>query len=376
MVNVVEVKTKKQMKLFVNFPLELYKGNPYYVPSFYKSEMDLFFPHKSVFAETSKVKFFLAYKDGKVAGRIAGIIVPAYIEKIGQKVMRFSRIDLIDDKEVASALFAAVEQYAREEDMDVIHGPMGFNDIDREGMLLEGFDKISTYAENYSYEYYIKHVEDNGYQKEVDWLEYMLNIPQQPVEKFDRLTAMVEKRYKLTEVAGKGLSVSKLIDAYGEKIFKVVNEAYAPLHGTVPLEGVIKQDIINQFKIFLCSEFLSIIVDQHDEVVGFGVVLPSLAKELNRNRGKLSLCSIMRILRIKKNPEYVEFALIAVRPDYQGKGVNAMIVKKIHQGLISKGITFAETNLELETNTAVISLWDGFEKTLIKRRRCYIKNLK
>jgi len=375
MVSVVEVKTKKQMKQFVKFPLRLYKDDPYYVPAFYRDEYNLFFPNKSVFAKTSKVKFFLAMRDDKVVGRIAGIIVPAYIEKTNRKIMRFSRIDLVDDDEVGDALLKAVEDYAREEGMDGVHGPMGFADTDREGLLIYGFDKLSTYAENYSYEYYIRHIERNGYVKEVDWLEYKIEIPQQLTERFEKLAGLVARRYNLEEKATKDKSIPKIINDYGEKIFNLINVAYEPLHGTVPLEGDLKEDIIKQFKIFLSQEFISIVTDKDENVVGFGVVLPSLAKELRRSRGYLTLASALRILKIKNNPEYVEFAIIAVAPEYHRRGVNAMIMNKIHKGLISKNITFAETNLELETNTAVISQWDGFEKELIKKRRCYIKDL-
>lgn len=375
MVVVKEVSGKREINKFINFPVELYKNNPYYVPCFYKDEYKIFFPEKSIYSQDCKVKFFLAYKDGKVVGRIAGIIVNAFIEKTGKKVLRFSRFDFIDDAEVVQALFKAVEDFARSEGMEAIHGPMGFADTDREGLLIEGFDRMSTYAANYNYEYYVKHIENNGYGKEVDWIEYLLTIPQTPNEKLAKTAEMVAKRYELREVAVKGKSINKLIKEYGDQIFEVLDKAYAPLHGTIPIADRVKDDVLAQFKIFITTDFLSVVVDNNNQVVGFGVVFASLAKELIKNRGKLTPASIIRILNIRKNPKYVEFALIGVLPEYQGRAVNAMIMNKILQGLIDKKIEKAETNLELETNTAVLSQWNAFDKEFIKRRRCYIKTL-
>lgn len=375
MINVVEVKDKRMMKKFVEFPLKLYKDNPYYVPSFFGDEYKLFFAEKNIYAENTENKFFLAYKDGVIAGRIAGIIVKMYIQKTGRKVIRFSRFDLIDDAEVAKALFNAVENYAKEKGLNEIQGPMGYNDTDREGLLIEGFDKISTFAENYSYEYYVKHVENNGFKKEIDWVEYMLEIPEKPSQKIEKIAALVEKRFNLRDVCKSDISISKLIDKYIHKIFDCLNKAYEPLHGTVPLQGRVVEDIINQFKLFLIKDFVSVIVNENDEVIGFGAALSSITKELIRCRGKLTPISIYRILKLKKNPKMVEFALIAILPEYQKKGINAMIMDKIQQGLIKKGIKYAETNLELETNDNVISLWEGMNKEFIKRRRCYFKSI-
>lgn len=375
MIKIVEVTDKKLMKKFVEFPLKLYKDNPYYCPSFFSDEYKLFFPEKNVNSESSKSKFFLAYKDGEIVGRIAGLIVYPYIKKTGRKVMRFSRIDLIDDGDVAKALLNAVENFAKEEGLNEVQGPMGYNDTDREGLLIEGFDKVSTFAENYSYSYYPKHIENNGYTKEVDWLEYKIYIPEKPSEKISKISDMVAKRFKLKEVINDDISMSKLIKKYGHQIFNVLNKAYAPLHGTIPLEGKVVDDIIGLFKIFLLKDFISVIVNEKDEVIAFGVVYSSIVEEIIRCRGKITPVSLLKLLKLKKHPKSVEFALIAILPEYHKKGINAMIMDKIQRGLNKKGIKYAETNLELETNESVISLWQGMEKEFIKRRRCYKKQL-
>jgi GNAT superfamily N-acetyltransferase len=375
MINVIEVNSKRLMKKFVNFPLQLYKDNPYYVPLFFGDEYKLYFPKKNVNSDTTISKFFLAYKDGEIAGRIAALIVKPYIEKTGRKVLRFCRFDLIDDADVAKALFDKIEEYAREQGLNEIQGPMGYNDTDREGLLLEGFDKISTFAENYSFPYYVKHVENNGFKKETDWLEYMITIPQQLDEKVNKISELVAKRFKLKDIADSDMSVKQIINKYINQIFNVVNRAYESLHGTIPLKGKVVMDITNAFKLFLLKDFISVVVNEEDQVIGFGVALSSITEEIIRCRGKITPRSIYRLLKLKHNPKIVEFGLIAILPEYQKKGVNAIIMNKIHKGLIKRGITKAETNLELETNSAVLSLWEGADKELIKRRRCYIKQI-
>jgi len=376
MINIVEVTNKKLMKKFVDYPLSLYKDNPYYCPSFFSDEYKLFFPEKCVYSDSTKSKFFLAYKGDEIVGRIAGIIVYPYIKKTGRKVLRFSRFDLIDDAEVAKALLGAVEGFAKQEGLNEIQGPMGYNDTDREGLLIEGFDKISTFAENYSYDYYPKHLESNGFKKEIDWLEYKISIPEKPSEKIEKISALVAKRFKLRDITkDENMTVSKLIKNYDNQIFNVLNKAYEPLHGTIPLEGKVVKEILGLFKIFLIKDFISVIVNEKNEVIAFGAVLSSIVKEIIRCKGKITPKSIFRLLKLKKHPKTVEFALIAILPEYQNKGINAMIMNKIQKGLIKKGIKYAETNLELETNSSVISLWQGMDKEFVKRRRCYLKSI-
>lgn len=369
------VTEKKQMKKFVEYPLELYKGSPYYIPLLYSDEMRLFNEKKSNCSDIAKFWFFLAYRGTEIVGRVAAVLVEPYLKKSGRKVIRFSRIDFIDDEKVARALMAAVENVARKEGLDEIQGPMGYADTDREGLLIEGFNRPATFASNYNHEYYRTHIENMGFEKEADWLEYKLHLPSEPNEKYHRIATAVAKRYNLREVAVKGSKMRKIITQYGRKVFDTVNEAYAPLHGTIPLEGKVVDDIIKTFCLFIIPEFVSIVVNPEGDVVGFGAVLASINNELIQSRGKMNLPTIFKLLHTKKHPKTVELALIAVKPEYQKKGVNAMVVDKILRGLIEKGITEAETNLELETNSAVVSQWDVLEKDFIKRRRCYIKKL-
>lgn len=369
------VSTKKDMRKFVEYPLELYKGSPYYIPLLYGDEMRLFDEKRSTCGDIADFWFFLAYRGDEIVGRVAAILVHPYLKKTGRKVIRFSRIDFIDDEKVARALICAVENVARKNGLDEIQGPMGYADTDREGLLIEGFNRPATFASYYNHEYYRTHIESMGFEKEADWLEYLLHIPTEPIEKYSRIANMVAKRYNLREVAVKGSKMSKLIPQYGRKIFDTVNEAYAPLHGTVPLEGKLVDDIVTTFCLFIIPEFLSVVVNDEDEVIGFGAVLASINKELIASGGRLNLPTIFKLLKVKKHPETVELALIAVKPEFQKKGVSAMVVDKILRGLIEKGITEAETNLELETNNSVVSMWDVLEKDFIKRRRCYIKKI-
>ncbi len=370
-----EVLSKRQMREFVQFPLDLYKNEPKYIPAFFGDEMKLFDKKKSVYSDISKTRFFLCYKDGVLAGRIAGIVLYPYLEKSGRKIIRFSRIDFIDDFAVSEALFKAVEDFARAEGLSEIQGPMGYSDLDREGLLVDGFEYESTFAAAYTYDYFPKHLDRLGYVKEVDWLEYLLFLPDVPNEKISRIADMVGKRFKLREAVDGSMNVPKIVDRYADKIFALLNETYAHLHGTIPFTEKIMNDVIVQFKLFLIPEFFSVVVDEKDDIIGFGLVLSSISEELVRCRGRLTPRSVLRLLRLKNHPKTAELALIGVIPEYMKKGVNAMIINKITQGLLSKGVKIVETNLELETNSSVISMWEGVDKKQTKRRRCYLKEL-
>jgi len=374
MVEIIEVKTKKQVKEFAKFPLKLYKNSEYYVPSFYSDEVNILNPKKNFLLEDSDCKCFLAYKDGKLAGRVAGIIQHTSNKLQNEKSIRFSRFEVINDSEVAKKLFESVETFGKEKGMTLCHGPWGFNDQDREGLLVYGFDKRSTYATNFNYDYYEQLVKENGYEEECEWFEYKFHIPTQTDARFLKIAQRVKDTSELREIAD-DYKISKLIKLYGEKIFKTVNECYMSLDGYVPVEGKTMQNVINQFAMIVNPKFLSVIVDKNDDVVGFGVALADICGALQKSKGKLLPFGFIRLLKAIKKPKGLELALIAVTPEYQKRGVNAMVLSKIMTNIINEGIQNVESNPELSTNTAVQSQWNSIEKDLIKRRKAFKKSI-
>lgn len=373
MVTIKEVVTKKDIKNFVRFPIELYKGNPFFVPPFESDEINKFNSKKNESYEDCTVKCFLAYRDEKIVGRIAGIIQHLYNKKANEKRIRFSRFDCIDDEEVSKALFKAVEDWGVSEGMEIIHGPMGYNDLDREGLLIEGFDQLSTFEEQYNYNYYQKLIENAGFGKEVDWFEYRIFKPKTDDGRLKRLSQAVLKRYKLNMVVYK--NASKVIKKYKDQFFEVLDAAYAPLYGVVPFTDKVKDAVINQFKLILQGRFMVFITDENDKVIAFGLVLPSLSESVNKSKGRFLPFGIFRILHQIRKPKHIDLALIAIRPEYQSKGINAVLLDYLVSGMKKFGIEYAETNLMLETNTKIQHQWEGFDFIMHKKRRAFVKNL-
>lgn len=374
MIEIKEVKTKKDIKTFVNFPHTLYKGNKNYVPFLNIDEVNKFDEKKNESYEDCDVKCYLAYKDGKVVGRVAGIIQRLYNQKVNEKRVRFSRFDCINDTEVSRALFSTVEAWAKEMGMELIHGPMGYNDLDREGLLIEGFEHMSTFEEQYNHEYYASLIEDYGFKKEVDWVEYRIFSPKEPNERIERVAQVVSKRYKLKVVRPK--SVKGFIKEYKEQFFQTLDEAYSPLYGVVPFSDKMKESLIDQFSLILKKDFIVAVVDEQGKMVGFGLVFPSMSEAVNKSQGKLLPFGIFRILKQINKPKSIDLGLIAIKPEYQNKGVNTLILSVLIKGMIEKKIEYAETNLMLEHNTRIQSQWDIFDYIQHKRRRSYVKEIK
>ncbi len=373
MVQIVEVKNKKDRKKFIDFPTKLYKGVKQYVHPLRMSEFELFDPKKNVSFDECEAVYFLAYKNGELVGRIAGILQKAYNKKANEKRVRFTRFDCINDKEVAKALFDSVEAWAKKLGMDTVHGPMGFNDMDREGMLVEGFDEIATFEEAYNFDYYKDLVEYCGYQKEVDWVEFNITIPTEVDEKTKRVAHLVKDRYHLRNA--EKTSKKKFIKKYAKPIFKLLDDAYGPLYGVVPYTDKLRKQIISQFKLFISLDFMSMIVDENDEPIAWGFAIPSLSEAINKCEGRLTPKSIFSILKAVKKPTQLDLALIAVKPGWQSKGVPALIMYEMVQSFIKHGIKSCETNLNLEDNLHIIQLWKNYEHRQHKRRRAYVKHL-
>lgn len=375
MIKIKEVVTKKEKLAFVNLPLKLYKDNKNYIPALYNDEITAF-SKKNANAENCQSVFYLAYLNNKVVGRISGIIQHTYNQKVNEKRARFGRFDVINNQQVATALLKAVENWAKMNDMQYVHGPMGFNDLEREGLLIEGFDHTSTLATAYNYPYYQQLLENSGYIKEIDSLEFKINVPTHVNPQVKRISEKVMARHNLKIVKEK--SVSKIIKQYGNKIFELLNEAYAPLYGVVPITDKVKEQLILQFKLIINSDFMSLITTKEDQLVGFGLVFPGVTNELRELKGKLLTfkpIKLYKLLRAVKKPKHIELALIAVKPEYRAKGVTAIILNSMIEKAIARKIEYAESNPELETNLHIQSIWSGFDHVNHKRRRFFIKNL-
>ncbi len=373
MVEIKEVKTKKDIKAFVRFPIKLYWDCPYYVPNLEIDEINKFDKDKNESYDECDIIAYLAYRDDKVVGRIAGIVQNTYNQLHNEKRVRFSRFDSIDDLEVAKALFNAVESWAKQKGMTVAHGPMGYNDLDREGLLIEGFDQYQTFEEQYNYDYYPKLIEACGYKKEVDWLEYRIFTPKEVDERAKRLSVAVMKRYKLKLATSK--NVKEIVAKYADGVFNVIEKAYAPLYGVVPFSEKVKKAVIEQFLLILKKDFIIIILNENDEVVAFGLAFPSLTEAVTKSHGKLFPLGLFRMLIAKNKVKIVDLGLIGVLPEYQNKGLTAIILNYLMEGMQRLGVEAAETNLMLEDNSKIQQTWSAFEHIQHKRRRAYVKQL-
>ncbi len=372
-VEIRRVESRKDLAAFIQFNYDLYRGNPYAVPPLRFDEFNTLRKDKNPAFEFCEAEYWLAYKDGKVAGRIAGIYNTRYIEKWGKKDARFGWIDFIDDYEVSEALLATVEAWARSKGMDGIVGPMGFTDADKEGMLIEGFEELGTMPMIYNYPYYPRHLERLGYTKEVDWLEFEVKVPASVPEKAQRVQELIAKRSGVHIYEWK--TNKELARKFGKAVFALLDEAYADLYGTVPLTERQVEAYINQYLGFVDPRFTKILVDEKDELIGFGIAMPSLSHALQKAHGRLFPFGWYHILRALKKPEGLDMYLVAVKKEYQARGVIALMMTALTQDCIKAGIKTAETAGELETNHAVQNLWKDFERRQHKRRRAYRKAL-
>lgn len=370
MVTIIEVKTKAQQREFLQFPLRLYKNNPYFVPPLYSDEKKIF-SKNFVYNDTCQTAYFLAEKDGKTAGRISAIIQSASNEKTGEKRVRFTRFDVINDEEVSSALFKAVEDFAIANGMDTVCGPLGYSDLEKEGLLIEGFNELSTFEEQYNADYYPPLVEKSGYIKEVDWVESKLYVPDKGYEEMQKTADFVMKRYNLR--IGEAKNVSDFLNKYADGFFELLDVAYDGLYGTVPFTDGMKKMMIENFKLIIDLKHVVVILNEENKIVCLGICFPSLAKAVQKSQGRFTIPAIFRLLKAIKKPEVIDLGLVAVHPDYLNCGVTAIIAAGLMRML--KDVKYAETNLNLEDNFAIRNLWKRFNAVQHKKRRCYVKKL-
>ncbi|MCX6208680.1 MAG: GNAT family N-acetyltransferase [Bacteroidetes bacterium] len=374
-ITIKEVNTKSDFNAFIEFPYTLYKGNPYFVPPLKFDEKATLDKTKNPAFDYCDARYWLAYKGNKVVGRIAAIHNKAYIEKWGNKYLRFGWIDFEEDINITKKLIEQVEAWAKELGMTAVHGPLGFTDLDHEGMLIEGFDQLGTLATIYNHPYYPKFMETLGYAKDTDWVEYKIFIPQvlpPSLAKMAKLAEVVQRRYKLKFVETKK---TKDILPYANQIFELINETYADLYGVVPLTQKQMDVYTKQYFGFVKHNYLPLVVDENDQLVSFGVTMPSLSKALQKSNGSLFPFGFIHLLKALKKNDMVDLYLVAVKKEYQGKGVTALLMSRLLDFYRKDGVKYVESNIELEDNKSVISMFEPFERELHKRRRCYIKQL-
>ena len=375
-ITIKKVDCKADLKHFIRFNYEMYKGNAFSVPDLYEDMLKTLSPDKNPAFEFCEADYFLAYSDGKIVGRVAAIINKRANAAWHKKAVRFGWIDFVDDDEVSKALIETVAAWGKERGMDMMEGPLGFTDMDAEGMLIEGFDQLSTMATIYNYPYYPQHMERLGLQKEMDWIEMKLKVPDAVPEKYKRIAEVVKNKCRLHVRKLKSMREVRK-DALGYKIFDLINEAYTPLFGYSRMTKRQIDQYINEYLPILDLDMVTLIENEENEIVGVGISMASLSTALQRAKGKLfpfGWFYLLKSLYIKR-PPILDLLLGAVKPEYQNKGVNALLFADLIPIYIKKGFKWGETNPELEVNEKVQSQWQYIDGKIHKRRRCYSKQI-
>lgn len=374
-VTVRQIHDAADMRKFVEFNLKLYKGNPYHVPGLIRDELATLDPKQNPAFQFCEAAYFLAYRNGEIVGRIAGIINHRANDTWNQNNARFGFVDFINDDEVVDALFDAVTEWARKHKKEMLQGPMGFTDLDHEGMLIEGFDQIGTMATIYNYAYYPRQMERIGFMKDQDWKEFKIMIPDAIPEKHQRISNIVRQKYGLKTVK---FRTRKDVEPYAHRIFETLNQAYSVLYGFSELSEEQINYYVKQYIPMIHLDFVTLIVrEEDDKVVAFAITIPNLSRALQKAKGKMYPFGWMHLakdLYMKGNP-VVDLYLIGVIPEYQNKGVNALLFDDLIPVFQKAGVKYAESNPELETNAAVQMQWNYFERVHHKTRRAYIKEI-
>ena len=376
-VQIKRVETKKDLKAFIEFHYDLYEGDPYDAPNLYSDELNTLSRDKNAAFDFCEAEYFLALKEGKVVGRVAAIINHKANEKWEKKDVRFGWIDFIDDIEVSNALLKAVEYYGKAKGMTSIVGPLGFTDMDPEGMLTWGFDQLGTMATIYNYDYYPKHMEKlGGWEKDNDYVEYRLDVPETAPEKYTKIAEMVEKRYNLH---ARKLTKKEIFEGgYGKKLFDLINVTYSHLYGFSELTDRQIDQYVKMYFPLADLDLITVIEDgnKDNQLVGLAITIPSLTRALQKcRRGRLFPFGWWHLLRAIKfhKTEVVDLLLIGVLPEYRSKGANSLVFADLIPRYVKYGFKWGETHVEMETNESVQSQWGPLDPTMHKKRRCYRK---
>lgn len=371
-VEIKKVTTKAELKKFIRFNYEFYKDNPYSVPDLYDDMLNTFSPQKNAAFEFCEADYFLALRDGKIVGRVAAIINRRANDTWNKHTVRFGWIDFIDDIEVSTALINTVREWGRERGMTEIEGPLGFTDMDAEGMLIEGFDQLSTMATIYNYPYYPQHMERLGMEKSADWVEMKIYVPDHIPEKHQRISQIIARKYNLHT---RKIKSKKEIRETGiaHDIFRLINDAYTPLFGYSRMTERQIDQYVKMYVPVLDLRMVSIVENEQNEIVAVGISMASLSRALQKAKGRLLPFGWFHLLKalMWKRPKVLDLLLVAVRPDYQGKGVNALLFTDLIPVYKELGFEYAESNPELEMNEKVQNQWQYFKTEQHKRRRCF-----
>lgn len=368
-----EVSSKKELKEFIWFGINMYKDCEFAAPPLMMDDLLNLTKGKNPALDFCDLALFVAYKENKMVGRIAAIINPVANDTWKEKNARFGWVDFIDDMEVSKALFDKAIVWAKSKGMTSIHGPLGFTDFDHEGLLIEGYDKLGTLATIYNYPYYPKHIEKYGFVKDIDWKEYLITVPDVFPEKYFRISEIIKEKYKLKSLHFK--TRKQIVDNYALKIFDLLNICYSHLYGFTKLNEKQIAFYIKLYFSFFRLDTVSIVADENDNVVAFGIGMPSFTKALQKAKGHIFPFGWYYMLRALNKNDILDFYLMAVHPDYQNKAVNSIVFADIMNKGGKNGYKFAESNPELETNTKMSAQWGSFDHVNHKRRRVYIKQI-
>lgn len=367
-----EVVTKKEIRKFMEFADILYKDEPNYIPPMFSDELRSASPKYNFNLEYCESRMFLAYENDKIVGRLRGIINHKYNDKNNLSHLRFDHFDVIDNIEVTKALFDTLAAWGKEKGLKEFNGPIGFNDLDKQGLLVDGFDIEGMFITNYNFPYHMEHLEKLGFVKDVDWVEYRVQIP---TELNPRIIKLSEQILQRNQYSIKKFKNKKELKPYLYKIFDVYNQAFAPLHGVVELMQKQIDQYVEQYLPIINLDYLSIVVDQSDELVAFGLLGPSLNDPMRKIKGRLFPFGFITLLKALKNPKVLDMYLVAVRPDKQGMGLNALLMYDITKNAMDNHVLYAETGPELEDNEKIQSFWKNYDAEIVRRRRCYIKKI-
>ncbi len=374
-VSIIPVSTKKQLKQFIRYNYFLYKNNPYSVPDLYSDMLNTLNPQKNAAFEFCEAQCFMAYREGHIVGRVAAIINHKANKKWNVNAVRFDRIDFIDDIDVSKVLIDTVMQWGKERGMDCIEGPLGFTDFDPEGMLVEGFDQLSTIITIYNYPYYPEHLKKLGFETAATWIEMRLTVPPCVPEKHIRIANIVKEKYKLHIVECR--SIRQLARRYGKAIFDLLNESYSHLFGYSELSDKQVQQYIDMYLSVVDRRMISMVADENDNLVAVGISMPSISNALRKAKGRMfpfGWWHLLKALFIQHN-EVLDLMLVAVKPCYQNKGVNAMLMADLVPRYIEMGFKYGETNCELIENIKVQSMWEFYSPVVHKRRCAFKRNI-
>ncbi len=368
------VSSKRQLRQFIDFPVKLYRGNHYFTPYIYEDEVNNLTPSKNPASRYCDFRLFLAYRGRKIVGRVCAIVNNFSNQKYGQKRIRFNRIDMVDDLEVTRALIKAVADYGKGFGLEEITGPLGYSDQDKEGLLTMGFDQINMFATFYTHEYYVRHLEALGFHPDAVWNEYRIYIPKEIDPRFVKIGEYTAQKYKVHITRPKSKK-SKDLKPYIHQVLHLMNRAYDHLYGYVPIAEDQMDLLASQYLPMVNLDYLQIVCDENEKVVGVGLMIPSPCRALKRSRGHLFPFGFIGFMRALKKAKHLDMLLVAVEPELKNSGILAMIFTEAVKNAIRNGIEFAETGPELSDNMNINLLWKSFEHVQHKERKCFVRSI-